>query len=312
MNILALTLRDLDYVVAVARLGHFGRAAEACHISQPALSAQVKKVEALLGTAIFERTNRRVSITEVGKRVVEQAGLVLEEAEKIGALAKLSGKPLVGVFRLGAIATLGPYLLPRILRRLKKTFTQIDLRLREGLTDSLLEDLRSGRLDAVLASRTFDEQGFAVYPLFTEPFVLMLPKHHRLATKKPLRVSDLNAAEMVLLEDGHCLRDEAIETCRANRRGNIQEFHATSLETLRYLVGNGAGYTLMPALAAEKDAGGLVEYRRIDEKPVNRTVVLVCRDRSARLADIEALAGFIRKNPPPPPIRNIALTPLPP
>jgi len=310
MNFSWLTLRDLQYLVAVAQLEHFGRAAEACNVSQPGLSAQIKKIEEQLGVSLFERTNRRMSITKIGKRVVEQAQVVLEEAEKIITLARQDSKPLAGNFRLGAIATVGPYFLPRVLGPLKKAFPELDLHLREGLTDPLLEDLRSGRLDAVLASRTFNERGFKVYPLFTEPLLLMLPKGHRLTTKKPLRIADLNAAEMTLLEDGHCLRDETIETCPQNRRGNIQEFHATSLETLRYLVANGAGYTLMPALAAQKDPDGLVIYRPIDTKQVSRTVVLVCRNRFTRKADVEALADFIRRNLPKTGSPDAALTPL--
>ncbi|HEX4926123.1 MAG TPA: LysR substrate-binding domain-containing protein [Bdellovibrionales bacterium] len=295
MNVSWLTLRDLEYLTAVARHGHFGRAAEECNVSQPALSTQIKKLEDLLGTTLFERNKRRVAITAAGKRVVEQATRVLEEAEKIPALAKLSAEPLTDQFSLGAIATLGPYVFPKILKPLAKSFPKLQLRLQEGLTDGLLEGLKAGKLDAVLASRTFDETGFAVYPVFEEPLVVMLPKGHALAEKRPLRIGDLKAEDMVLLQDGHCLRDEALETCPANRRGNIRDFHATSLETLRYLVASGAGYTLMPVLAHDRPAQDLLTYRRIDGRDVTRTVVLVGRERSARKNDIEALAKWLQK-----------------
>lgn len=295
MNVSWLSLRDLEYLTAVARHGHFGRAAEECNVSQPALSTQIKKLEDQLGTALFERNKRRVSITAAGKRVVEQAARVLEEAEKIPRLAKLSAEPLSDQLSLGAIATLGPYVFPKILKPLAKSFPKLQLRLQEGLTDGLLESLKAGKLDAVLASRTFDETGFAVYPVFEEPLLVMLPRTHALAEKKPLRLGDLKAEDMVLLRDGHCLRDEALETCPSNRRGNIRDFHATSLETLRYLVASGAGYTLMPALAYDRPAQDLLTYRRIEGRDVARTVVLVGREKSARKADLEALAKWLQR-----------------
>jgi LysR family transcriptional regulator, hydrogen peroxide-inducible genes activator len=300
MNVSALSLRDLQYIVAVAQHGHFGRAAGACHVSQPALSGQIKKIEELLGIALFERSNRRVAVTEIGQAVVAQARLVLEEAEKIVDLAKAVREALAGSFRLGAIATLGPYLMPHLLGSLRREYPKLELILKEGLTDGLLAELRAGRLDAVLAARTFDEDGLTVFPLFTEPFLLTLPKNHALAGRTLIKVTDLRAAEMVLLEDGHCLRDQAIEMCPANRRGNIKELHATSLETLRHLVASGAGYTLMPMLAVTQDERlkELIRYRRVEGKDIGRAIALVCRDRFPRKRDVELLAEFIRRHRP--------------
>lgn len=300
MNITGLNLRDLAYLVAVARYRHFGKAAKACHVSQPALSGQIKKIENLLGVTIFERDKRSVAISDVGQAIVQQARIVIEEAEKIVGLAKATTEPLAGAFRLGAIATLGPYLMPHLLGPLRQAFPKLELILKEGLTDGLLAELRAGAVDAVLAARTFDETGLTVIPLFKEPFLLTAPNDHPLATKTPLTATDLKASEMVLLEDGHCLRDETIAFCAANRRGNIKEFHVTSLETLRHLVASGAGYTLMPMLAVNEDERlrGLVRYRKLGGKDAGRTIVLACRDRSSRKRDVEALAKFIRKHLP--------------
>lgn len=300
MNIAGLTLRDLQYVVAVADYGHFGRAAKACHVSQPALSSQIKKIEEYLGIALFERAMRRVAITEVGQAVVQQARVVLEEAEKILSTARSTHEPLAGLFRLGAIATLGPYLMPHLLGPLRKAFPKLELRLKEGLTEDLLAELRAGQLEAVLAAQSFDAEGLHVIPLFVEPFLLTVPKDHPLMHKNPLKLSDLNASEMVLLEDGHCLRDQTIAICPPNRRGNVKEMHVTSLETLRHLVASGAGYTLMPLLAVNDDKRlrALIRYRRLEGKTAGRTIVLVCRDRFPRKREVELLGDFIRRHIP--------------
>ena len=301
MNIAGLTLRDLQYVVAVAQHGHFGRAAQACHVSQPALSGQIKKLEEHLGVTLFERSARRVALTEVGRAVVQQARVVLEEAEKIVAAAQAPRAPLAGPFRLGAIATLGPYLMPYLLGPLRRSFPGLELTIKEGLTRDLLEELRAGELDAVLAARTFPEDGLEVRPLFVEPFLLTVPHGHPLAGKHPVRASELRSDEMVLLEDGHCLRDQTLALCPPNRRGNTREMHVTSLETLRHLVASGAGYTLMPILAVTRDKRlqGLIQYRPLEGRNIGREIVLVCRDRFPRKSDIALLADFIRKHAPP-------------
>ncbi|HYR83162.1 MAG TPA: LysR substrate-binding domain-containing protein [Terriglobia bacterium] len=301
MNISWLTLRDLEYLVAVADQQHFGKAAESCNVSQPALSAQIRKIEDFLGLRLFERSNRTVVITPVGDRVARQARVVLEEARKILTLVQATNQPLSASFRLGAIATLGPYLMPYFLEGLRKRFPKVELLMKEGLTDALIADLRTGALDAVLAAPTFADDGLRLIPLFYEPFLLAAPKGHKLAAKEPLRVKDLHSEEMVLLEDGHCLRDQIVEACPTNRRGNFREFQATSLETLRHLVASGFGYTLIPrlAIASNDRLKNLVSYRPFAGKPVGREIVLVCRERFGRMADIDALAAFIRENLPP-------------
>jgi LysR family transcriptional regulator, hydrogen peroxide-inducible genes activator len=300
MNISALTLRDLEYLVAVADRRHFGRAADACHVSQPALSAQIRKIEDFLGVQLFERSNRNVVITPIGEQVARQARVVLEEAGKIALLAQETSQPLSGSLRLGAIATLGPYLMPYLLGPLRKKFPKLELLMKEGLTDELIADLRDGALDAVLAAPTFNTDGLKLIRLFDEPFLVAAPKNHTIALKAAVRARDLNSEDMVLLEDGHCLRNQTVEVCPSNRRGKFREFQATSLETLRHLVASGFGYSLMPRLAVDSNdrLKNLIAYRPFEGKPVGRTIVLVCRERFARMNDIEELAEFIRRHLP--------------
>lgn len=301
MNISALTLRDLEYIIAVADHSHFGKAAKAVHVSQPALSGQIKKVEDLLGVKLYERSKRQVFLTPVGSQVVAQARIVMEEARKITGIVKSPAQPLHGTIKLGAIATLGPYYLPHILGPLRKRYPRLNLVIKEGLTDSLLAELKSGALDAVLASPTFHDDQVSMMPLFVEPFLLAAPTAHDLAGKSLLRAADLKASEMVLLEDGHCLRDQTIELCPANRRGHSRQFHATSLETLKHLVATGQGYTLVPYLAAQDDKRlkGLLTYKPFHGKPpLGRQIVLVYRKRYPRIDDINELASFLRENRP--------------
>lgn len=300
MNISSLTLRDLEYLVAVADRRHFGKAAESCHVSQPALSAQIRKIEDFLGVQLFERSNRNVVITPMGEQVARQARIVLEEAGKIAVMAQETSEPLSGSLKLGAIATLGPYLMPHLLGPLRKRFPKLELLMKEGLTDELIEDLRNGSLDAVLAAPTFNNEGLRSIPLFEEPFLLAAPKGHELASRPAIRPRDLNSEDMVLLEDGHCLRNQTIEVCPSNRRGKFREFQATSLETLRHLVAAGFGYSLMPSLAVEANSRmkNLIVYRSFSGKPVGRTIELVCRERFGRNNDIETLAAFIRESLP--------------
>lgn len=301
MNISWLTLRDLQYLAAVADEQHFGKAAIVCHVSQPALSAQIKKIEDFLGITLFERSNRRVVITSAGEKIVAQAKVVLEEAQKIVELAKGMSKPLSGNLRLGAIATLGPYFLPYLLVPIRKQYPEVKLMIKEGLTDNLISDLRTGKLDAVLAAPTFSTYGLKTFPLFIEPFILAAPKSHPLIKKSSLKAKDLNAEEMVLLEDGHCLKDQTLELCPANRRGGSRiSFQATSLETLRQLVAAGNGYTLLPQLAIESHSllNNLIQYRKFNDSSMGRTIILVCRENFASIADIEALVQFIKSNLP--------------
>ena len=293
---LSITLRDLEYLVAVADHGHFGKAARAVSVSQPALSGQIRKLEGVLGITLFERSNRSVVITEAGLKIAAQARVVIEEAQKLADLAQTPVPPLAGSLKLGAIATLGPYYLPHVLGPLRQAFPLLELHLREGLTSELIADLRTGSLDAVLASPTFSTEGLQLFPLFFEPFLLLTPKGHPLASREPLGSRDLRASEMVLLEDGHCLKDQALQLCPKNRRGSLRQYHATSIETLRQLVATGHGYTLIPYLAAttDKRLKSLIRYRTFSDKSVGREIVLACRKRFGRIEDINTLATFLK------------------
>ncbi len=294
----ALSLRDLHYVVSLAQLRHFGQAAEACRVSQPALSGQIRKIEELLGITLFERTNRRVALTEAGERVSVQALRVLEEAQKLADLSAPDREVLSGKLILGVIASVGPYWIPRILAPLKKAYPHLELILREGLTDELLAELREGELDVVLAAQTFDPKGFSLYPFAFEPFQLAAPSDSAIAAKTVIKTTDLRSEEMVLLEDGHCLRDQVIDLCPASRRGKVRKYHAVSLETVRYLVASGAGYTLMPELAVKQARGlkdPLVTYRKVEGREVGRKLLLACRDQYPRAKDVRELTSFLKR-----------------
>jgi LysR family hydrogen peroxide-inducible transcriptional activator len=299
MNYSWMTLRDIEYLLAVAEHHHFGNAARAVHVSQPALSAQVRKFEERLGTQIFERSNKKVLITPLGELVLRAARGVVREAEAVLAAAHshLEHRPLRGDFRLGAIATVGPYLLPRILSPLRKEFPEARLLLTEGLTDTLIHDLRKGALDAVIASPTFNAKGLKSFPLYFERFMLAIPKGHELAERPLIRAADLDPAQMVLLQDGHCLSDQAIGFCSFNRRGNIRQGQATSLETLRHLVATGIGYTLVPSLAVGMDRAlkSLISYKDFEDEKIGRKISLYCREGYAKLSDAESLATFIQE-----------------
>ncbi len=303
MTLAGLSLRDLEYVVAVAELRHFGRAAERCAVSQPSLSAQIRKLEETLGLALFERTSRKVLLTPRGEPIVAQARVVLDEARRLMALADGSDGRLTGRLRLAAIHTLGPYLFPHILPPLRSVWPDLTLILSEGRTDALLEELRDGRIDAVLLALPVESDGLVAEPLFFEPFLLAHPVGHRLCGTPGLSLGDLDAGELLLLEEGHCLRDQALAACGLTARGG--GVHATGLETLRHMVAAGAGCTLMPLLATRgvdgstAGVGGLVEYRPFDGgKLPGRVVGLVWRASDPRDRGLRDLADLLRRSAP--------------
>ncbi|WP_407523510.1 LysR substrate-binding domain-containing protein [Methylobacterium oryzisoli] len=298
MNVAGLSLRDLEYVVAVAEENHFGRAAERCNVSQPTLSVQVRKLEEALGLVLFERTNRRVLITPGGQAVVRQARVMLSEAHRLLMLAREGhGAPLAGRLQLAAIQTLGPYLFPQVLRPLRQDFPQLSLALSEGRTAEILEGLREGRLDAALVSLPIPEAGLAVAPLFREPFLIACPADHAFASGTAPRAADLAGPDLLLLDEGNCLRDQAVAACGA---GLGVGRHATSLETLRSMVAAGAGYTLLPALAAPHgpDPSGLTVCRPFGDNGPDRVIALVWRASDPRGEGLARLAEFFRDHAP--------------
>lgn len=298
MNISWMTIRDLEYVIAVARYEHFGRAARECHVSQPSLSTQIRKIEGYLGVGLFERTNRRVTTTTAGKVVAEQAARILDEARKIPGLLGQAASRRFDVLKLGVISSLSPFI-PYALPLLKKAFPGSSLTLQEAITQDLVRDLKSGGLDAVVAADTVKDEALTKVPLFFEPFVLAAPKGHPILRRAKPMLSDLRASDMVLLDEGHCLRDQALDFCPTNRRGSLREFHATSVETLRHLVASGAGYTLFPALAVRGPRlGKLVEYQKFDDIRVGRSVVLLFRRQAASAEFLQRLSQTLARAVP--------------
>lgn len=291
-----MNLRDLQYLVTLAETGHFGRAAERCHVSQPTLSAQLKKLEEFLGVPLVERRPRRVGLTAAGEAVVERARRMLQDANDIRALARASQDPLGGQLKLGLIPTLGPYLLPRIAPRIGKALPKLSLMLHEYQTAPLVDRVVAGDLDLAILALPADTRGLVTRSLFAEAFLVAMPEHHRLTARKRLKPADLVGEKLLLLEEGHCLRDQALEVCT---RVGIEEqnFRATSLETLRQMVAAGLGITLLPRLAAEgpfASARGLV-VRPFSPPAPARVIGAAWRRSSSRTTAIAAICDIISK-----------------
>lgn len=299
MDLTAITLTELRYVVAVADTGHFGRAAAECHVSQPTLSTQIKKLEDMLGVRLFERASKRVRLTTGGERIVERARVILDEVRAIGDVARGEREPLAGPFRLGVIPTVGPYFLPWLLPPLQKAYPRLRLVLQESITATLLDDLVQHRLDAALVALPVTAPGLISEALFDEPFWVLLPATHVLAARKRVRQSDLTGECVLLLTEGHCLRDQALEICGSGRTSHDDAFRATSLETLRHMVAAGLGCTLLPALAVPTLSNAGATAARPFQQPVPyRRIGLVWRRSFPDAAAVQALSAFIRSHIP--------------
>jgi LysR family hydrogen peroxide-inducible transcriptional activator len=291
------SLRELQYAAAVNQTRHFGQAAEHCGVSQAALSEQLRKLEDLLGVRLFERGHRRVEPTDRGAVLLRQIDRILGEAMDLLELARDVPEPLSGQMRLGAIASLGPYYLPHLLRQVRAAYPRLTLQLSEGLTASLLESLRRGALDAALVALPSGADGLTEARLFFEPFTLVCPAGHVLGTLPRLHLADLAGTDLILLEDGHCLRDQALALCQT---ASPQTRHATSVETLWHMIAAGEGYSLLPALSmAGRDAmSGLVSCRPIEDDAAGRVVGLVWRATDPRGPDFTLLAESLRLHSP--------------
>jgi LysR family hydrogen peroxide-inducible transcriptional activator len=290
-----LKLKDLRYLVTLADERHFGRAARKCFVSQPTLSAQLKKLEDYLGVQLIERQPKGVTLTEAGEEIVSRARSVLQSSEEVVALARSHRDPLAGKLRIALLPTIGPYLLPRVAPKIRKALPRLDLFLYEYQTAPMLEKLREGEVDVGILALPVDTDGFESRALYDEPFTVALPEHHRLADRESIRVKDLENETLLLLEDGHCLRDQALEVCSRVGVHEAQDFRATSLETLRQMVATGSGVTLLPELAsrgAYGNARGVVTRPFVKPIPV-RHIGAVWRKTSARRTAIEAVAKVI-------------------
>ena len=294
-----MNIRDLRYLVALADLKHFGRAAESCFVSQPTLSTQLKKLEEELGVALVERAPRRVMLTEAGKDIAERARKILRDVDQLREAARQSSDPEAGSIRLGLFPTLGPYLLPHIVPLIKSRFPRLELLLVEEKTEIILRLLREGKLDAGVLAMPIHADQLHVEPLFEEPFLLAVPEHHRLANCEHLQLSDLAKESLLLLEDGHCLRDQALDVCHLAGAGEKTGFRATSLETLRQMVAANVGVTLLPVLAVQppvprSESIRLLEFK--DARP-SREIAMVWRKSSALEPFLGKIAELIRELP---------------
>ncbi|MEP7314003.1 MAG: LysR substrate-binding domain-containing protein [Pseudomonadota bacterium] len=290
-----LKLKDLRYLVAVADTRHFGQAAARCFVSQPTLSAQLKKLEDYLGVQLIERQPRRISLTEVGESIVSRARRIVEATDEIVTLAQHRHDPLAGRLRLALLPTIGPYLLPLVAARIRKALPRLELMLYEYQTEPLMERLHAGEIDAGILALPVNDDGLNERKLYDEPFVVALPDGHRLVKRATLRSADLDGETLLLLEDGHCLRDQALAVCSHSGAHEKQNFRATSLETLRQMVASGGGVTLLPELASRGAYGGargvtVIPFAR--PAPV-RHIGVVWRKTSARAAVIDAVCTLI-------------------
>lgn len=295
-----MTLQELKYLVALADHGHFGRAAEACFITQSTLSTQLKKLEDFLGVTLFDRSLKRVTPTPIGQEILQAARNIVEESERIKELAKHAQDPMARTLRLGVIPTLGPYYLPHALMLVHKKHSGLRMLLREEMTPQILDHLADGKLDAGLLALPVADDNLRVEPLFYEPFYAALPAGHALAKRDVLKVSDIMAEKLLLLDEGHCLRDQALDVCGTGSRGR-EEVRATSLETLRQMVGMGLGVTLLPALSV--DTGPRIGKKSVEVRPFRkpvpgRTIGLVWRKRAPFPETFERLAATLKANLP--------------
>ena len=298
MSIVNLGFRDLRYVIAIADCGSISRAADACAITQPALSERLKRIETTLGIELFERNKRAIQITPAGQRLVVKARQLLDEAMKLDEIVASAHVPLSGPLHLGIIATLGPYLMPHLLPPLRKQYPELELVLHEGLTEALLTTLQAGSLDVVIAAAPLNTSGINQVELFVEPFVLAVPNDHKFASQPVVNAADLCGSDMVLLEDGHCLTGQALDICPAKQRQNRKRLHTMTLETLRHMVATGAGYTLLPALAVGKKPplAKLVTYKKLGgNRQYGRKIVLAWRKSFGREDDIAHLIDAIQQ-----------------
>ena len=295
-----MNLRDLKYLVALADHKHFGRAAAASFVSQPTLSTQIRKLEDELGVALVERAPRKVMLTPAGRDIAERARRIVAEVEQMKEAARRSQDPEAGTVRLGVFPTLGPYLLPHVVPRIRRHFPKLELLLVEEKSDVILAHLREGKLDAgLLALPVHDDQLHTEF-LFEEPFLLAVPETHPLAKRDALSLKDLAHERLLLLEDGHCLRDQALDVCQLAGAGEMSGFQATSLETLRQMVAANVGMTLLPTLAikppvARSDNIHLLGFR--DSTP-SRQIAMVWRRSSAMATFLGRLAQVFRELPP--------------
>ena len=292
-----MNIRDLQYLVAVAELQHFGRAADRCHVSQPTLSMQIRKLEDQLGVAFFERSGRRVLVTPAGEQIVERARHLLREYEELRAVAKRLKDPSAGQYRLGVFPTLAPYFLPRIVPAIHAAFPLLRLVLLEEKTEQLLARLRRGQIDLALLALPVAGDDLVAMELFDEAFCLAVSERNALAAQASVSTDDLREASLLLLDEGHCLREQALEFCKMHAIEESREFRATSLGTLIQMVATDLGITLVPEMAAREAPRTLRFIPFRDPKP-HRRIGLVWRRQASQQDFFEQLGQLMRAQHP--------------
>ena len=291
-----MNLRDLQYVVRVAELGHFGRAAEACNVSQPTLSGQILKLEHELGVTLFERAGRQVRVTRLGSKIVAEARDILDRARSITRIAASSRDPMIGGLRIGIIPTIAPYLAPIFLPKCAAALPQAPLTIVESITDELLEPLADGDLDCAVVASRIESDRIETVPLFAEPLFVLMPKGHALSSHRSIKADEIDPKSLLLLNEGHCLRDQAIALCRHPEigRGAGADTRATSLETLLHLTAAGQGVTVAPSIAIAQWSG---PKDRLVSRPLvdgTRDVSLAMRRDAPRKPALDLLAAVLR------------------
>jgi LysR family hydrogen peroxide-inducible transcriptional activator len=283
-----MTLTELKYIVAVSQKNHFGKAAQACFVSQPTLSIAIKKLEEELGVRLFERSSKnKIRITEIGQQVINQAQVVLQQAQIINEIAQQGKDPLSGQFKLGVIYTIGPYLLPSLIPKLRTAAPDLKLIIEENFTASLFQSLKQGTLDAIIISYPFAEPGIETDPLYEEPFIVALPKNHEWSNRDEILSTDLATQDLMLLGSGHCFRDQVVEACPNCMSGNSEltrSFEGGSLETIRHMVAAGTGITVLPrtSIVNSQQKGAMIDVKPFKSPAPSRVVAIAWRKHYPR------------------------------
>ncbi len=298
-----MTLTELRYIVAVSQKNHFGKAAQACFVSQPTLSIAIKKLEEELGIRLFERSSKNeIRITEIGQQIINQAKIVLQQTQILGEIAQQGKDPLAGQFKLGVIYTIGPYLLPSLIPRLRETAPNLKLIIEENFTVNLFQSLKQGTLDAIVISYPFDEAGIETAALYQEPFVVALPRNHEWRNREQIKPEELVSQDLMLLGAGHCFRDQVIEACPNCMSGDSEltrTFEGGSLETIRHMVAAGTGITVLPStsLLHSQHHESLIETRPFTRPIPSRTVAIAWRKHYPRKEAITTIRETIQASP---------------
>jgi len=298
-----MTLTELRYIVAVSQKNHFGKAAQACFVSQPTLSIAIKKLEGELGVRLFERSSKNeIRITDIGQRIIEQAYIVLQQAQMLSEIAQQGKDPLSGQFKLGVIYTIGPYLLPSLIPVLRKNVPNLKLIIEENFTANLFQSLKQGSLDAIIISYPFEEPGIETAPLYEEPFIVALPNNHAWKDREAIPTEDLASQDLMLLGSGHCFRDQVIKACPNCMSGNSEltrTLEGGSLETIRHMVAAGTGITVLPrtSIMHSQKNETMIDIKPFKSPSPSRTVAIAWRKHYPRKEAIVTIRDTIKACP---------------